>query len=77
MYQYKVVAISFNTSKPELFEEALNRFAQDGWRVVSVFPTVNGYVDNMKVVLEKSATVSTVSSKFEDLPYFPKVPGSP
>lgn len=51
MYQYKVIK-----SRVDLAEEEMNKFAEDGWRVINVSPNIaKGY--GLVIVLEKE-TVS-------------------
>lgn len=51
MKEYKIIQRKFSWSKRrEKFEDDLNSYAKQGWRVVNVYATTNGYVE---AVLEK------------------------
>lgn len=51
MKEYKIIQKPFSwTNSRQKFEDDLNSYAKQGWRVVNVYVTTNGYVE---AVLEK------------------------
>lgn len=51
MKEYKIIQRKFSwINSRQKFEDELNNYAKQGWKVVNVYSTTNGYVE---AVLEK------------------------